>query len=232
MFATRTRAILPVLRAQGLTWRVDGSFLEVSIGMTNLSNEPTVPDHLIIEAAAFGAFVPTVPVGRVPVTSFEPFERRRITTRLPVADVRRVADRQLAAMSIRDPRDTMALAVLSPSEHWAGNLKVHFERAPGRAVEAHRALGLEIPAGRDSRLNFFVGCDWSYRIGAAASAPDWRVRVEWTDGAPRGWLIVAPPPGVGSRGEVEVRVTRTSDNKTVPITFTFETVPVDAGWGA
>jgi hypothetical protein len=37
-------------------------------------------------------------------------------------------------------------------------------------------------------------------------------------------LLVSPPEDCGLRARVEVRVTRTSDDRTVPVEFEFETV--------
>jgi len=215
MFATTAQEVLPVLRAKDLTWQVRGAFLEVAIAMTNPSSETTVPDDLVIEAAAFGAFVPTVPVARVAVSSMEPNERRRVTAQVPMADIE-----QASAL----PHHLRRFSRILASTHWAGNLNVYFDRAPQDAVEAHRALGLEIPAGQATALEFAVEPGTTYRIDVAASDPGWRVQSEWLTGLFFAIVVVTPSDVVGARAEVDARVTRTSDGRMVPVTFSFVTV--------
>jgi hypothetical protein len=223
MFATTAQDVLPALRAKDLTWQVRGAFLEVAIEMTNPSSEPTVPDDLVIEAAAFGAFVPTVPVARVAVSSMEPNERRRVTAQIPMAVIQ-----QSSALGIDRaigyPAEFLRLSKIMSSTHWAGNLNVYFDRAPQDAVEAHRAFGLEVPAGQVISLGFAVEPGATYRIDVAASDPDWRVQSEWLTGLFFAIVIVTPPDAVGARSEVEASVTRTSDGRKVPVTFSFVTV--------
>jgi hypothetical protein len=218
MFAITAQDVLPVLRAKDLTWQVRGAFLEVAIEMTNPSSEPTVPDHLVIEAAAFGAFVPTVPVARVAVPSMEPNERRRVTAQIPMATVQGVFN------PLRYPREFRRVLMIQRSTHWAGNLNVYFDRAPQDAVEAHLAFGLEVPAGLAISLGFAVEPGATYRFDAAASDPDWHVQSEWLPGLHFSLVIVTPPYAVGARSDVEVRVTRTSDGRVVPVAFSFVTV--------
>src|SRR5262245_2206131 len=62
------------------SWRSVGEMVHISVEVINDSSEQTVPDTLVIEAAAFGAFVPTVPVARIAVDALDPGEQREVTT--------------------------------------------------------------------------------------------------------------------------------------------------------
>ena len=69
---------------------------------------------------------------------------------------------------------------------------------------------------------FCLGAE-DYDMEASGSDPAWSVEV----GNLRplgGLLVVTPPPNPGVRASVEVRVTRTSDGRTVPVLFGMETV--------
>ena len=63
-----------------ISWRSVGGEVQISVEVINDSSEQTAPDTLVIEAAAFGAFVPTVPIARIAVDALDPGERREITT--------------------------------------------------------------------------------------------------------------------------------------------------------
>ncbi len=65
---------VPTIRRRDITWRAVESFVELQIAMTNESDEPTDPALLVVEAAAFGAFVPFEPVTRIAVSGFAPRE--------------------------------------------------------------------------------------------------------------------------------------------------------------
>src|SRR5262245_64929803 len=65
---------------KSISWRSVGEMVHISVEVINDSSEQTVSDTLVIEAAAFGAFVPTVPVARIAVDALDPGEQREVTT--------------------------------------------------------------------------------------------------------------------------------------------------------
>ena len=201
---------------EGISWRLAHGFLEVTIDLANESSEPTDDAQLVIEVAPLGAFVPFKPGTRIAVAGFDPGERRRVTARIPV-DV---------LGSLQEPDDSdRGLLRLSG---WAGNVNVYFDTAPEQAVEVHRALDLEIQAGTRVWFAFLVGPvdDDSfdgYSISAEPSDPSWKTEAHERD-CLGGVLIVTAPAEIASRAVVDVRVTRRSDDRTVPVRFSLETV--------
>ena len=133
-----THGILPELRPEGIAWRSVGPFVEVQLLLTNASSEATEEAELVIEAAPFGAFVPFEPVTRLSVASFEPYESRRITTKIPAGQLafasgfpRRVTTTADGAV---DDADLRSVLEAMRSARWAGNLNVWFDRAPEEGV--------------------------------------------------------------------------------------------------
>ena len=218
---------LPTMSRESITWRTIGEVVEVRIELINDSVLPTTPDNLIIEAAAFGAFVPNEPVARIAVGSLDPGERRTEIAYLQREQLDRIAQSPLGAMG-RIFRSMFDGVLDAPSHmHFIGNMNVYFESAPERAVERHHAFDLRVPAGS--------------RIGAAfmiKEAPEWTIEVNSSDPE---WgydhknlhstccvLAIDAPREVGRHAAVIVNVTRTNDGRVVPVEFEFETVD---GWG-
>ena len=65
----RTRRLvimrLPLIRERGVSWQRQGQTLQVSIELNNPTATRTRCTHLVVEAAALGAFAPFVPVAKV-----------------------------------------------------------------------------------------------------------------------------------------------------------------------
>jgi len=231
MLAT-SRGLLPRLRPEGISWRTRGEFLVVELELTNESFEPTEAGQLVLEAAALGAFVPFVPVARVSVTAFEPFERRRTTALIPAASL----DAAIAAItstSVRPFEAIVAADILRfyeavRSGQWAGNLNIYFDRAPEAGVEVHRALEIKVEARRQVVFAFSLDSQAEYEMDARSSDPAWGARVSAL-GCGSAALYVLPPAEIGARARVDVRVTRTWDGRTVPVVFGLETVSGPGG---
>jgi len=211
--------LVPRLRAEKISWRIVGAFLEVQIDLDNPSSEPTEQTQLVVEVAAFGAFVPFKPGTRILVTGLDPWEERRVTAMIP-------AERLQAPPALplgRAPDDIFQTYVdfRRSGGRWAGNLNVHFDRAPEKNVELHRALDLKLQAGVPAAFVFAMDSTRGYTLEAKSSNSGWTAE-------PRamglGVLLVTPPAQVASRATIEVLVTRFSDGKTVPVVFGLETV--------
>ena len=206
-----------------ISWRSVGEMVHISVEVINDSSEQTVPDTLVIEAAAFGAFVPTVPVARIAVDALDPGEQREVTT---------TVSRELlnSATQVGSPDNTpdflpriLNFLVENPASHWIGNLNVYFDKASDCAVERHCAFDLKVPAGNGIVATFVVrddGCTFRTRCSDEA----WSAEVLPSGPSGVAQLLVRPPGEPGKRGSVIVDVTRTSDGKVVPVEFEFETV--------
>jgi len=231
MLAT-SHGLLPRLRPEGISWRARGEFLEVELELTNESFEPTEAGQLVLEAAGLGAFVPFVPVARVSVTAFEPFERRRTTALIPAASL----DAAIAPVMSMPPPPSGAIVVADirrfyqafRSGQWAGNLNIYFDRAPEAGVEVHRALEIKVEARREVVFAFSLDPQAEYEMDARSSDPTWGARVTAL-GCGGAALYVLPPAAIGARARVDVRVTRTWDGRTVPVVFGLETVSGPGG---
>src|SRR5262249_23917500 len=137
-----------------ISWRSVGEMVHMSVEMINDSSEQTVPDTLVMEAAAFGAFVPTVPVARIAVALLDPGEQREVTT---------TVSRELlnSPTQVGSPDTTpdflpriLNFLVENPASHWIGNLNVYFDKASDCAVERHCAFDLKVPAGNGMVATF------------------------------------------------------------------------------
>jgi hypothetical protein len=225
MFATTSHVVLPRLRPDGVSWRMAGNLLEVDLDLANESSEPTEAGDLVIEAAALGAFVPFVPVARVRVAAFEPFERRRTRVALPQGLLRLASIAKVPALQERafGQEDLLRFYKLVDSGRWAGNLNIYFHRAPEQGVEVHRALEVKVEARHKVSFYFLLGTGDEYELIATPSDPAWLAEVHGPLPG-HGVLIIGPPAAIGARATVAVRVTRVSDGKTVPVVFGFETV--------
>jgi hypothetical protein len=207
-----------------ISWRSVGEMVQISVEVSNDSSEQTVPDTLVIEAAAFGAFIPTVPIARIAVDALDPGERREITTTVS----RTLLDSTTQDASSEAARDRIteifnSFVQASAGSQWIGNLNVYFDRASDKAVERHCAFDLKVPTGttilaaflvRDDRCTFRARCSddaWSAEVVAFGSL-----------GAAQ--LFVRTPGDPGKTARVTVDVTRTLDGKVVPVEFEFETV--------
>src|SRR5262245_13093944 len=159
-----------------ISWRSVGGMVQISVEVINDSSEQTAPGTLVIEAAAFGAFVPTVPVARIAVDALDPGERREITT---------TVSRTLLDSTTQDASSQATVVSVeifnfffqgSAASRWIGNLNVYFDTASDKAVERHCAFDLKVPTGttivaafmvRDDRCTFRTRCsddDWSAEV--------------------------------------------------------------------
>ena len=206
-----------------VSWRSVGEMVHISVEVINDSSEQTAPDTLVIEAAAFGAFVPTVPVARIAVDALDPGEQRAVTAT--------VSREQLDAITQGGFPDTrpdfsveLSTSILATGRsHWIGNLNVYFDRASECAVERHCAFDLKVPAGNGIVATFVVredGCTFRARCSDEA----WSAEVLPMGPSGVAQLLVRPTGEPGKRASVTVDVTRTSDGKVVPVEFEFETV--------
>ena len=207
-------------KVRSISWRSVGEMVEISVEVINDSPRRTEPDTLVIEAAAFGAFVPTVPIARTAVGALDPGEERGIS----LAVARRALDRATQrASSSAVGSDLLEFMKAMEGSHWIGNLNVYLESAHRRAVERHCAFDLKVPAGKSIFALFIVdeeGCTFHTRC----SDETWSAEV-LTRGTQRlAFVIVRTPADPGKRAKVTVDVTRTCDGKVVPVEFEFKTV--------
>ena len=214
--AVRTRR-QAVPRPRSIAWRAVGEMVQISVEVINESSERTAPDVLVIEAAAFGAFVPNVPVTRIAVGALDPGEEREVTTTVPRSALDAVTGRRASA-ALRGYRAVLRAV---DGTHWIGNLNVYFDRASAEAVERHCAFGLEVPAGEVVSAMFDVG-ESGCTCRARCSDPAWSAEL---CGLPGHVVVrVRTPRDAGRRAHVAVDVTRTLDGKVVTVEFEFETV--------
>jgi hypothetical protein len=225
---TRSRlALVPGLSREGITWRTVGpDLVEIAVEIVNEADRPTEPGDLVIEAAAFGAFVPFRPMTRVAIGALDPGERRKIRTTVARALLPGQPVFQPAMIdALRGlPGMTPEVLDLLTQSQWAGNLNVYFDRRPDRAVEVHRALDLQVQVGRPVALMVFLPMDRDlYRVEVRTTDSAWTARVvafsDWHH-----FLIVQPPSWAGARGGATIEATRLKDKRRVPVEFAFETV--------
>ena len=207
-------------KVRSISWRSVGEMVQISVEVINDSSERTAPDTLVIEAAGFGAFVPTVPIARTAVGALDPGEEREITTTVSRAALDR-ATRDASSGTAR----SVFLDALTAMEgsHWIGNLNVYFETAPERAVERHCAFDLKVPAGKTIAGVFIVEED-DCTFLARSSDETWSAQVLGRGALGVAFLFVKAPGDPGKRARVTVDVTRTRDGKVVPVEFEFQTV--------
>lgn len=200
-------APLSLFNRQGISWRqVSPGLVEISIDITNVTEEPVEGGELVLEAAPLGAFVPFRPLTRIAVEGLDPGEGRRTSV-------------VVSGKALESAGFQKISRFLSETE-WVGNLNVYFDRDPSQAVEVHRALNLRIPAGRGTGLSFLLAEDC--RVEVCCSNPAWQVAVE-TIGCRTGLLRVCPGEPE-RRAEVVVEAKRLSDGKIVPVEFSFVSV--------
>ena len=212
------RQATPKLRS--ISWRSVGEMVQISVEVINDSSERTTPDTLVIEAAAFGAFVPNVPIARTAVGALDPGEEREITRTVSRATLDRATEDAFTGTAQTDLRDVIEAMAGS---HWIGNLNVYFENAPERAVERHCAFGLEVPAGKSVGAMFCVG-ETDCTFLSRCSDETWSARVVVKGTLRAALLFVRAPGDPGKRANVTVDVIRTLDGKVVPVEFEFQTV--------
>ena len=205
-------------RVRSMSWRSVGEMVQISVEVINDSSERTAPDTLVIEAAAFGAFVPNVPIARTAVGALDPGEERGITTTVSRATLDLATQVSSPGTAMRDLREFLKARAGS---HWIGNLNVYFEKAPEQAVERHCAFDLKVPAGKRVGAMFIVGEDCTFRARCSDGAWSARVLARGSGGA---FVFVQAPGDPGKRASVTVDVTRTLDGKVVPVEFEFQTV--------
>lgn len=216
---------LPVLTTGDVSWRCLGrNLVEIRIDLRNDGVGPTEPGTLLVGAAAFGAFLPPRPVARIAVGGLDPGERRIVRARVSRAGL----PPPPALPSGLFSRKLGEFFDLLRHAEWAGNLDIRFDRAPELGVEMHRAFGLKILPGRPVAFMFGIPRESAYRIAAEASRPDWSVRLARPSSG-IAFVLIQPPAEPGSRAEVEVRVTRERDGRTVPVEFSLETVGARGG---
>ncbi|HXX92064.1 MAG TPA: hypothetical protein VEN81_00430 [Planctomycetota bacterium] len=224
--------LFPTFRRQSITWRTAApGWVELEILLANDSDKETAPGELVLESAALGAFVPFGPVTRIAVGALEPGDRRRIRARVPrilLPGPGRLVPAMADALS-RLPDLTAEVVDLMKHAEWAGNLNVYFDRRPERAVEVHRAFGLELRAGRPVMFMVDLPSGGSeYRIEVTTTGPDWSA-VLASPVAGIHFLVVTPPGRPGLSGGATVLATRLRDSRTVPVEFTFQTVEGPGG---
>ena len=213
----RTRRLvimrLPVIRERGVSWQRQGQTLQVSIELNNPTATRTRCTHLVVEAAALGAFAPFVPVAKVEVQPLKPGANQRLAVNVDL----RAAPASFASF-------------LPEGTKWAGNLNIWFDRAPDCAVELHRALGLKVPAAERIALGFFAPCDGNqYAFALANSNPRFFVALPYLSRS-MGMLFLMAPNIVGLHTDVQVAVTRRVDKRQVLVDFEFESVGTEGDY--
>lgn len=230
----RLKGNLPSFDRESITWRSVGQEVELSILLKNDSFERTEADTLVIEAAAFGAFIPTEPVVRIAVGAMDPGEERTFTTRIPMGDLPRTdylppSSRQLRMLrEFVESRGADAAKGWITAEtglHWIGNFNVYFDRDPEQAVERHVAFGLKVPKSCVVVGMFFIDA-LEVDAKASSTSADWKVEVNARYRT--GNLFVKSPDRAGERAHVGAEITRLQDRATVLVEFEFETTE---GWG-
>lgn len=219
-----TSTATPTLRREGITWRNLGDMVELSIEISNDDFEATEPQSLVIEAAAFGAFIPHVPVARVAVGSLDPGERRTVTTTVN----RRLLDPLSPALDWQGLFAEVREAFVdgATAAHWIGNFNVYFDRRPDLAVERHAAFGLKVPAGCTLFAMFILYGGGPFEVSLDRDQRTWTGTVKSAGTA--ALLNLKCPEGVAEHCHVRIHVTREADGAYVPVEFDFETVD---GWG-
>ncbi len=223
---------VPLLSREGISWRaVAPGRVEIAVEVSNDGPEPTEAGDLVIEAAAFGAFVPFRPVARIALGSLEPGERRRVAQTVSRRLLQGAAAMPTGTMMVHllrrmfgpGPVDAQLVDGLSHAE-WIGNLNVYFDRRPDRAVERHCAFGLKVRAGRPlAAMLVLPDVREGFEVETRCSDPDWTADVA-SFGTGMASHLVRQPAEAGARAGVTVLVTRTSDGREVPVEFAFETV--------
>src|SRR5262249_17644939 len=203
-----------------ISWRSVGEMVQISVEVINDSSEQSIPDTLVIEAAAFGAFVPNVPVTRIAVDALDPGERREITTTVSRSQLDSITQSDAPAIS---PDNFFQVFQAIAGSHWIGNLNVYFDTASDHAVERHCAFDLKAPKGANVTATFIVGND-GCTFRAQCSDEAWHTEVVPMGHRGVANLLVRTPDEKGKRARVTVDVTRTLDGKVVPVEFEFETV--------
>jgi len=207
-----------------ISWRSVGGEVQISVEVINDSSEQTAPDTLVIEAAAFGAFVPTVPIARIAVDALDPGERREITTtvsRTLLDSTTQDASSEATVDRINEIFNSFLQA--SAASQWIGNLNVYFDTAADKAVERHCAFDLKVRTGTTIVAAFIVreeGCTFRTRCSDDA----WSAEILAMRSSGAAQLFVRTPGDPGKTARVTVDVTRTLDGKVVPVEFEFETV--------
>jgi hypothetical protein len=112
--------------------------------------------------------------------------------------------------------------------HWAGNLNVWFDSSPSRAVEAHRALDLELRAGQPSAILVMVppreeGFDFTLTCDTAGWTVTLLRGINWYN------LLVVQAGRAGECAAVNLTVRRQLDRRTVPVEFSFRSVEAEGG---
>jgi hypothetical protein len=204
---------LPVIRERGVSWQRQGQTLQVSIELNNPTATRTRCTHLVVEAAALGAFAPFVPVAKVEVPPLKPGANQRLAVNVDL----RAAPASFASF-------------LPEGTKWAGNLNIWFDRAPDCAVELHRALGLKVPAGKSTALGFYAPSDGTQYAYAFANSNRWFSVDVYNLSRRRGLLSLVAPRVVGLRTKVEVAVTRRVDRRRVLVEFEFESVATEGDY--
>ncbi len=152
--------------------------VRIEVEVTNLGKERSRPSPMVLESAAFGAFLPWQPLETLTVPPIGPKGTVRVVTevdqkRLPsLEDFADVPPRRLPAVGLdmgdREPERSWQerLSPVSPppetkvvipsklGSHWAGNISVFVGQV---AVERHHASALRIYPGCANCANFAVG---------------------------------------------------------------------------
>jgi len=228
---------VPRIRPQDISWRLRPGYLLVQVDLYNPTSERTEDATLVIEAAPFGAFVPFEPGSRIPVTGLSPGEKRRVTAMIPASQLpvsgpvrSGLPERPLTHGDLILRYRTLLevervrLTARSAGHSWGGNLNVYLDTAPQEAVEVHRAMDLKVEAGQTVHFVFLLDPREEYTITARVSDPAWAVDVRPAQAPGMAEMLVTTPGEIGARGGAEVLVARTSDGKTVPVEFGFQTV--------
>jgi hypothetical protein len=223
----------PALSREGIHWRSSATHVEIMIEVANRGSAPTEPARLVVEAAAFGAFVPGFSVARFAVPALGAGEKERVSfsverSKLPatlltgdVPVVRPGFDHVFAGREID----------LVSSAEWIGNLNVWFDRHLESAVEVHRALGLKITARRPAGISVYLPPQDDYQIEVIHNGRGWTAEVVRCGATfpdrfkmPSISTLIVEAPYPNMQAKVALLVKRLSDGRIVPVDFSFESI--------
>lgn len=193
-----------VIVGDSIHWRtIADGMVAISFEVENPFEEAIDPETYHIEAAAFGAFIPNVPIAKVAVGALDPGERREVVTTVLRSTLDDAAAKSLELLSKMPSTDdfpsksrpralrTFRMTPEVPFQRgirrstaapgalqWTGNLNIYPERNPADAKEAHWAFDHRVQAGSTGLIKLCVINPSSYErlareLHAWSSSDDW-----------------------------------------------------------
>jgi hypothetical protein len=211
------------LSRERIAWRTTPSSVEILVELINVEELPSAPDHLVIEAAQLGAFVPSWRVATVPIRSVASGERLRVVSSIPRTELPHLDLPRMAMDGGFGADFPPADLDLVRTTEWVGNLNVYFDSAPEHAVEVHRALNLRVRAGRLAAIAVFAPeCEAGFCADLTCMGAGWNAELVRSG---HGVAIIVVGTSVADRrAVVHLNVTRLSDMHQVLVELGFQSV--------